>query len=38
MKASQIFNFTGYVGATVLPMAVLLLWRGLSAVKSGAES
>jgi MFS family permease len=26
------------VGATVLPMAVLLLWRGLSAVKSGAES
>jgi hypothetical protein len=26
------------VGATVLPMAVLLLWRGLSAIKSGAES
>jgi MFS family permease len=26
------------VGATVLPMAVLLLWRGLSAVKSGAKS
>ena len=26
------------VGATVLPMAVLLLWRGLSTVKSGAES
>ena len=26
------------VGATVLPMAVLLLWRGLSAIKSGVES
>lgn len=26
------------VGATVLPMAVLLLWRGLSAIKPGAES
>jgi MFS family permease len=26
------------VGATVLSMAVLLLWRGLSAIKSGAES
>ena len=26
------------VGATVLPMTVLLLWRGLSAGKSGAES
>ena len=26
------------VGATVLPMAVLLLWRGLSAINSDAES
>ncbi len=26
------------VGATVLPMAVLLLWRGLSAISSDAES
>ena len=26
------------VGATVLPMAVLLLWRGLSAISSEAES
>ena len=26
------------VGATVLPLAVLLLWRGLSAIKAGAES
>ena len=31
-------NSLALVGATVLPMAVLLLWRGLSAVKSGAES
>ena len=26
------------VGATVLPMAILLLWRGLSAISSEAES
>ena len=26
------------VGATVLPIVVLLLWRGLSGIKSGAES
>ena len=26
------------VGATVLPMAVLLIWRGLSAISSEAES
>ena len=25
-------------GATVLPIAVLLLWRGVSAIKSVAES
>ena len=37
-SAQAVGSSLALVGATVLPIAVLLLWRGLSAIKSVAES
>lgn len=37
-SAQAVGSSLALVGATVLPKAVLLLWRGLSAIESVAES